>query len=662
MDVAMHVAWETKVAFDSSFDAKEQVRQAIDIVDLLGKYNMQLRRQGRGYVTLCPWHDDSRPSLQVNPERQSWKCWPCDIGGDIFSFVMKMEGVDFAEALAMLADRAGIKLQKPSRNEPGYGPGQGSATVPGGTVPGSTVSGGAVPGGIDKRTLYKAAAWAERQYHECLLSSPEAEPARKYFQDRGITAESIERFRLGFAPLDRDWILRQAGGSSARAKVLETIGALRRSASSGGLFDLFRGRGLFAIHDAQGRPVGMGGRLLPGVETFLPGKYVNSPETPLFRKSHLLYGLDLAKEAIHKSKIKTALVMEGYTDVIIAHQFGFQNAVAVLGVALGEAHIKILKRFVDRIILVLDGDEAGQKRANEVLELFVAEQVDLRILTLPDELDPCDFLQQRGAEAFAELLATGTVDALDHAFRSATRGIDLDRDVHGATSALERLIAILAKAPRLRPDTTSEDRLREEKFLQRFAALFRVNEIEVRRRLTALRRRMQDKGPAVVSSAPAASEPGWKPSDTIDVCERELGELLVVYPDTWPAARASIALDQFKSPALRRIFETGCRLLDVGVLPDFDRLILEFDDPSLKSLLVDLDEQGRAKGSRMAEPAELLSEILKTLQRKEVEKQRPGQLVALRERDLADSQAMDLLKNILQQERSRQGISDPTEG
>ena len=116
----MHATWEAKVGFDSSFDAKEQVRQAIDIVDLLGKYNLQLRRQGRGYVTHCPWHDDTRPSLQINPERQSWKCWPCDIGGDIFSFVMKMEGVSFPEALAMLADRAGIKLQKPHGHHVGH--------------------------------------------------------------------------------------------------------------------------------------------------------------------------------------------------------------------------------------------------------------------------------------------------------------------------------------------------------------------------------------------------------------------------------------------------------------------------------------------------------------------------------------------------------------
>ncbi len=683
----MHATWETKVAFDSSFDAKEQVRQAIDIVDLLGKYNLQLRRQGRGYVALCPWHDDTRPSLQVNPERQSWKCWPCDIGGDIFSFVMKMEGVGFPEALAMLADRAGIKLQRLGRHVPMVGSDPGPAAGLGSPLREGRLAGGgqSVPGSIDKRTLYKAAAWVERQYHECLLHAPEAEPARKYFQDRGLTPQSIERFQLGFAPLDRDWILKQAGGSGApgtparRAKVLETIGVLRRSSASGSLYDLFRGRGLFAIHDAQGRPVGMGGRLLPGVETFLPGKYVNSPETPLFRKSHLLYGLDLAKEAIHKSKNKTALVMEGYTDVIVAHQFGFNNAVAVLGVALGETHIKILKRFVDRIILVLDGDEAGQKRTNEVLELFVAQQVDLRILTLPDNLDPCDFLQQRGAEAFAELLATGTVDALDHAFRTATRGLDLDRDIHGASQALERLIAILAKAPRLRPDTTSDDRLREEKFLQRFAALFRVSEAEVRRRLTMLRRRMQEKGPAVVTTATAAADsavlesggdhasmvptPHSKgPDEAIDTCERELAELLIVYPDTWPAVRAAISPAQLASSALRQIYETGCRLLDVGVLPDFDRLILEFDNPSLKSLLVDLDEQGRAKGSRMAEPAELFNDLIKAFQRKEMERQRPGRLAALREQNLADDQEIDLLKRIVQQEKSRQGISDPMDG
>jgi DNA primase len=644
MDVATLAFGKTTVAFDSSFDVKEQVRQAIDIVDLLSKYNLQMRRQGRGFVALCPWHDDTRPSLQINPERQSWKCWPCDIGGDIFSFVMKMEGVEFPEALAMLADRAGVKIEKKSRRGDAYEGEQTQTSSP----------------GADKRTLYKAAAWAERQYHDCLLHSPDAEPARKYFQERGISNESIDRFQLGFAPLDRDWILKHAGGSGSRAKVLETIGVLARSSQGGYPFDRFRGRGLFAIRDAQGRPVGMGGRLLPGVEINSPAKYINSPETPLFRKSHLLYGLDLAKEAFHKSKQKTALVMEGYTDVIVAHQFGFNNAVAVLGVALGETHIRILKRFVDRIVLVLDGDAAGQKRANEVLELFIAQQADLRILTLPDNLDPCDFLQQRGAEAFADLLETGTVDALDHAFQSATQGIDLERDIHAASQALERLIAILAKAPRLQSDTSGDSRLREERFLQRFAALFRVSESEVRRRLTSLRARTRSTGS---SRNPETMPPeGGTTNAPIDPHERELLELLVIYPETWSAARAALLPAQLTSPALRRIYDTGCRLLDAGVLPGFERLILEFDEPALKSLLVDLDEQGRAKGSRMAEPPQLLNDLIESLQRKEVERQRPGHLATLRERRLDDVQEMNLLKNIFQQERSRQGISRPTDG
>ena len=205
----------------------------------------------------------------------------------------------------------------------------------------------------------------------------------------------------------------------------------------------------------------MGGRVLPDVRTITPAKYVNSPETLLFTKSKLLYGLDLARQPIRKTG--AALVMEGYTDVIVAHQYGFDNAVAVLGTALGAEHIKILRHYTDRIILVLDGDEAGQRRANEVLELFVAAQVDLRILTLPEGLDPCDFLHQKGAEAFSQLLANSAVDALEHAFSSVTRGVDVDRDVHGASRALERLVSIVAKAPRLRSDTTGEDRFREEK-------------------------------------------------------------------------------------------------------------------------------------------------------------------------------------------------------
>ena len=637
MEFARRGVLELTAPVRSSLDAKEQVRQAIDIVDLVGGV-IQLRRQGRNFVGLCPWHDDSHPSFQVNPERQSFKCWVCDIGGDVFSFVMKMEGVEFPEALAMLADRAGIALEKPHREAREGEPPELAPT--------------------DKRTLYKAMAWAEGQYHQCLLESPEAEPARKYLLDRGISAASIEQFHLGFSPVDRDWILKQVGGSPERARTLEAIGLLARPAGGGGLYDRFKGRVLFSIRDAQGRPVGMGGRVLPGLSDSSPAKYVNSPETPLFAKSRLLYGLDVAKEAIRKSG--TAMVMEGYTDCIVAHQFGFANAVAVLGTALGEAHIRILKRFADRIILVLDGDEAGQRRANEVLELFVAQQVDLRILTLPEEFDPCEFLQERGGEAFQKLLDDETVDALSHAVRTATRGIDLAHDVHAASQALERLVGVVAKAPRL-GDSTGANRLREQKILEQLAARFGVAEAEVRRHLTAVRRRAQAKGPGP-QPGEAAGEQSPAAGEKIDPCERELLELLVGHPEHWPTVVPQIVAEQFLSPACRKIYETSQRLLAAGIVPDFPRLMLELDDPAIKNLLVELDESEQAKAGRFGEPPALLEELIQTLLQKEAQRRRPGEIVALREGRLDPSQEDALLETILRQERSRQGISKPTDG
>ena len=180
-------------------DAKEQVRQAIDIVDLVGGY-MALRRQGRGYVGLCPWHDDSRPSFQVNPDRQSFKCWVCDIGGDVFSFVMKAENLEFREALELLAERAGVSLAPVARPADG-------AENP-----------------FDRRNLLRAMAWAEDQFHQCLLRGPAAEPARRYLADRGINDASIAAFHVGFSPNEWDWMLKRGAAANWTPDVLERVG------------------------------------------------------------------------------------------------------------------------------------------------------------------------------------------------------------------------------------------------------------------------------------------------------------------------------------------------------------------------------------------------------------------------------------------------------
>lgn len=632
MDFAHLATQEPAVSLGSLLDVKERVKQATDIVDLVGNF-IQLRRQGRQFVGLCPWHDDSRPSLTVNPERQSFRCWVCNLGGDVFTFMMQIDGVTFPEALAMLAERAGIPLKAAPQQQKSP----------------------SAPGQPDKRLLFRVMAWAEKQYHACLRELPEGEPGRKYLAERGITDQSIGQFHLGFCPDQWDWILRRAENKGPSASLLESVGVLVRSAGTGRPYDRLKGRVLFSIRDSQGRPVGLGGRILPENAASSPAKYVNSPETPLFSKSRLLYGLDVARDAIRRSG--RVLVMEGYTDCIVAHQCGFHDAVAVLGTALGEGHLRILKRFADRILLVLDGDEAGQKRANEVLELFVAQQVDLRIVTLPEEADPCEFLLERGPEAFRDLLERRAVDAIEHAFAVATRGVDLERDVHGASQAMERLLGILAKAPRQRDDTTREDRLREEKILQRLAASFRVDEQQVRQRLTELRRRNRPSGPARAEgpAPPAAPE-------QIDPLDRVLLELLVQHPECVPQAQAGIRADELASPSCRRIFQTCCRLADEGIPPSFDRLILEFDEPALTGLLVELDEHGSAKGSQVANPAALLQELIQGFEHRRVERRRPAEVVALREGKLDPAQELELLDRIVQEQRARHGISRPTDG
>ncbi len=604
----------------NSFDAKEQVRQAVDIVDLVGHY-LPLRREGRAYKALCPWHDDSRPSLTVNPDRQSFKCWVCDIGGDVFSFVMKYEGVSFAEALAMLAERAGIVLPK-------HG----------------------LAGNPDelevKRTLYQAMAWAEQQYHDALFTA-EGDKARNYLTERGISEASVRRFRLGVAPDSWDWIQQHARQTRFSSQLLEQVGLIGQRRSGNGYYDRFKGRVLFSIHDPQARPVGLGGRVLPGTDDPNAAKYVNSPETPLFSKSGLLYGLDLAKDTLSKSG--TALVMEGYTDVIIAHQFGFTNAVAVLGTALGERHIRLLRRFVDRIVLILDGDEAGRRRTDEVLELFVAADMDLRILTLPDELDPADYLLQHGSAAFEEQL-TGAVDALEHKFRTLTH--ELGDDLHAVNRAVEQILATLAKAPRPQGLASSAVQLKEAQILTRLSRRAGVSEEILRRRLNEQRRS---------SSRPRGTEPDApvpvKVEARRETAERWLLEILLTWPEFLPQAREQLSADQLVCPRRRVLFARSCALADEGHPPTFARLMLEFDDPDMKSLLVDLDEEHRAINRSSAEQE--LRDLLDSLVQQSVS-------LPLRRADTSlESPATPsdlLLRQAIERERSRQGISLPTDG
>ena len=368
----------------------------------------------------------------------------------------------------------------------------------------------------------------------------------------------------------------------------------------------------------------------------------------------MLYGLDTVRDAIAKSR--TAVVMEGYTDVLIARQFGIANAVAVLGTALGREHVRgsgPLRRFADSVVLVLDGDAAGQRRAHEILEIFIAESFELRIATLPDDLDPCDFLLKRGATEFTIILDTA-VDALEHAFHVATRGLDVRRQPHESTKALDRLLQTIAKGPRLSSSTSSDQMIREATMLGRLARMFEVQEELLRHRLADLRRaqsRPRLQGDNFVEVEPLTL-PSW---------ERELLEVMLLEPESVAAIAEEIAAASLATEQVRLIYDMCCKLSAEGITPDFDRLMTEFDDAGIKNLLVDVEERVREKSGASVAPGRL-RDLLAWHRSRDQEYALQAQARALRDPKLHDDDALRMLNELVERERTRQGISAPTEG
>jgi DNA primase len=593
------------VSSSSDDQVKERIREAIDIVDLVSQY-VPLRRSGRNYVGRCPWHDDSKPSLQVNPIRQTFKCWVCDIGGDVFSFVMKIENVGFKEALEILADKTGITLPKKWKNENNEQRTENREKITENrenvTAEPSTIE-------ITRKQLFQAAEWLAKSYHEILLHSDEAEIARKYLAERRIDNNAVKKFQLGYAPMEFEWLVNKVKRKPERLQILEIIGNLKKKSD-----DFFRGRLIFPIRDENGRTVAFGGRLIPDSPLSRDSwhkdrKYLNSSETTLFSKHKVLYGLDLARHQIKETH--RALIMEGYTDCIVAHQFGFSDAVAVLGTALGPAHIRLLSRLAaDKIILMLDGDKAGQMKAesDQVLKDFIAEGVDMAVLTLPEGLDPCEFLEQHGAEALELLLKTETVDALEHIFRSKTRGIDLKNDIISSSKALDAILEIIAFAPIKGTAPDNPIRFRIEKTIQNLSVRFLMPVDEIRRRLKEKQHKAEIEIKRNINQEENAAENIERTENTEntdklwndktllpDILERDMLELWLADPTAIYEFWEIVPPERCRSPITRIIYEKCNKLIEQNKPATFSRLIVSFDDPRMKSFLVKLDESGHKK-------------------------------------------------------------------
>lgn len=362
-----------------SKESIEEIRSRCDIVEVVGAYLPQLRRRGSTYKCNCPFHQEKTPSFTVNDARQIFHCFGCGAGGDVFRFVMDFEKVDFITAVSLLAERVGVEV---------------------------AYEGGGVPEkNGNKDVLFKLHSDAALFYHRMLLDSPDAAEARRYLEERDLPPDVVKEFQVGYAPNDWDGLLTRALKKGYAAEQLEAAGLVVPSERNGKTrhYDRFRNRIMFPICDHMGRVIGFSGRIMNKAEK--GAKYVNSPETLLFKKNRVLFAFDKARKAIVDAH--QAVVVEGQIDAIRCHQVGVDNVVASQGTALTEHHARLIKRYADEVVLVLDADAAGIKAALSSSEIFIAAELAVRVVTLPDGEDPDSLIRKAGSEA----LTTRVVEA-----------------------------------------------------------------------------------------------------------------------------------------------------------------------------------------------------------------------------------------------------------
>jgi DNA primase len=574
-------------------DFKELVRARTDIAQLVGeRVALQSRRGGRELIGLCPFHDDHNPSLRVDADRQSYKCWVCNEGGDCFAFVQKIESVGFPEALELLATRAGLEMPRRSTEENS-------------------------DGRPTRKELFDVLKWAENEFYTCFRTSSEAVAAREYLQSRNFTPETIEKFRMGYAPLDGQFLQRR-GRDRFNSAQLAAVRLIAQRSESDGYYEYFRGRVMFPIRDASSRTVAFGGRVVPGVGSPDAPKYLNSADSLLFAKNKVVFALDVARPAI--AERGSCVVMEGYADCIMAHQFGICHAVATLGTALTENHVGVLKRFTRKVVLVFDGDQAGRDAAEKSLPRFLAQDVDLRILTLTAAKDPADFLTaqgiERGAEAFGQLL-----DSAPEAWEYKLR-LSIERHGLASVDSRERVVGEMLELFRQAPRFGGSPR--ENIVLNRLAFRVGLAESRIREMLVSGRRKStsdksaggknqntqspfagsQFTGTQFSARQLADSSSPTQPagSNAAAKLETELLEYVISDPAAVTALRDVVAVEDFRDEAHQRLLALCYRVAESGMSPSYENVIAATDDADIKRLLVTLEATARAKTLRLDGP------------------------------------------------------------
>ncbi len=488
-------------------DDIDAVKERTDIVQLVGNY-LTLKKSGHDSLSgLCPFHQEKTPSFSVSPSKQVFYCFGCGKGGDAITFLRELEHLSYVEAIERLAQTAGVHLR----------------------YEGDSL---AERRAAERRAaLYRANEEAAALYRTMLVEGREAEDARAYVTERGITADAVQGFGIGYAPGYPDFLLRRLVGSSGLSPEILLEAGLATRGDDGTVRDRFRGRITFPIEDLQGRNIGFGARVLPSdPRAGEQAKYLNTAETPIYRKQEILYNLHRARSTIARSG--EAFVVEGYTDVIGLAQAGIDNVVATCGTALGEKHFALLSRFAERAVLAFDSDEAGARAAERASAFQEAFPIQAVVMVIPEGLDPAEFVAKHGAQ--------GVRDAATYARPLMEYMIRRTVERHELTTVEGRSAAVAAALPYLQQ---LADPVRRSEYAGMLADLTGVSESSV---LQSLERRLGGR-PTEVAKA-------IKRSTAQERVEREMLKLLAANADTFRDAMGSLTEDHFRTTANRRLF------------------------------------------------------------------------------------------------------------
>lgn len=546
---------------------KNQVLQATDIVELIGQ-SVVLKRRGKDFVGLCPFHSEKTPSFHVSPSKQFFHCYGCKEGGNAIDFVMKRDRIEFLPALRLLAEQAGLEM-------PRFGASKEKAG--------------------ERQVLLEAHSAACALFEKTLADPQRGQAGREYLESRGFTADSIRRFQIGVAMDAWDGLLTSPMMRKFPPPQLALAGLVKPRERGGGFYDTFRNRLMFPIRDENGRVIAFGGRVMPGSQD--PAKYLNSPETALFSKSRCVFGLDLAKPKIVETR--TVAVVEGYTDVVMAHQFGAGNVVSVLGTAMTEQQVAILRRFADRIVLLFDADTAGDKAVDRAVELFLTQPIEIAIASMPEGVDPDEYLLQNGIEAFNALLA-GAADALTYKWKQLNQRFQSSGgDLTGQQQAVEQYLDLLAQARGSGP----VDAIRWGSALARVSRLTEIPVAELNRRFKAPKR----VSPPIAAQAAGGEQPneyssarssGGQPvpprkaaKTARDRAEDQILGVLLAEPQRWTAVQQHLHPSDFTDEGRRKLAEIyWTHQRDEGE-PVFSELLSLLGEPETKSLAIELVDE-----------------------------------------------------------------------